>query len=127
MMDTSPRSLRLPLGQRLQPASNLPGSMTEAVPSFAEVHALLAECHDMEVAALKRQLSPTAQVPSPLSVRQVHLPKDRCATQMAWSPGEEDAKLARSNGHKLQQMPGTMQVLSKDSALTVVLLVRVGP
>ena len=30
---------------------------------------------------------------------------------MAWSPGEEDAKLARSNGHKLQQMPGTMQVL----------------
>lgn len=23
---------------------------------------------------------------------------------MAWSPGEEDAKLARSNGHKLQQM-----------------------
>ncbi|CAE7722343.1 HCN2, partial [Symbiodinium sp. KB8] len=56
----------------------------------------------MEVAALKRQQSPRAQVQSPLSVRQVHLPKDRGATQMAWSPGEEDAKLARSNGHKLQ-------------------------
>ncbi|CAE7289075.1 HCN2, partial [Symbiodinium necroappetens] len=78
--------------------------MAESVPSFAEVHALLAECHDMEVAALKRQQSPRAQVQSPLSVRQVHLPKDRGATQMAWSPGEEDAKLARSNGHKLQQM-----------------------
>ena len=43
-----------------------------------QVHALLAECHDMEVAALKRQQSPRAQVQSPLSVRQVHLPKDRC-------------------------------------------------
>ncbi|CAE7351595.1 KCNH6 [Symbiodinium natans] len=103
----APQLLRLPVGPRAQPPSRSPSPAAD-VPamSFAEVHALLAECHDAEIAALKRQVSTGTPSQTQVSVMQLTLSKDRerGSTQMAWNPREEDAKLARANGHKLQQL-----------------------